>query len=173
MYFSSFFKKLVHLIIHQTNSCHPPVITLFFSQIFSLWVNSAHSRNKKNFFLKKAAWRKMNLNVSWWWMVELIFWQELKLCNDTWHTFDERESKTKRKKEKRKWLLFTVCVITVWHMYNGPYSPFWQHTSELSFVFMSLPLGVHENNTITTLKPGQTVCCTFVHFHLLTWADLF
>lgn len=109
----------------------------------------------------------MNLNASVWWMVELISWQELKLHNDTWHTFDEKESKT-----RKKGLLFTVCVITVYDTYNGPCFPFWQHTTELSFVFLSLPLGMHENNTITALKHGQTVCYTFVHFHLPTWADL-
>lgn len=38
---------------------------------------------------------------------------------------------------------------------------------------MSLPLAMHENNTITTLKPRQTVCCTFENFHLLTRAERF
>lgn len=47
----------------------------------------------------------MNLNVSQWWMAELIFCQELKLCNDTWHTFDERESESKIN-EKEHFLQF-------------------------------------------------------------------
>lgn len=86
-------------------------------------------------------------------------------------TLDTHSMKRRAKLEK-KGLLFTVCVITVYDTYNGPCFPFWQHTTELSFVFLSLPLGMHENNTITALKHGQTVCYTFVHFHLPTWADL-
>lgn len=54
----------------------------------------------------------MNLNVSWWWMVELIFWQELKLCNDTWHTFDERKSKKKMKRTT----FYSLCNYCMTHI---------------------------------------------------------
>lgn len=94
----------------------------------------------------------MNLNVSWWWMDELILWQELKLCNDTWHRLDKRKSKTKKKNKNDRTTFYSLCNYCM--TYNGAYFPFWQHTLQPSFVFMSLPLGMHENKTITTLKPG-------------------
>lgn len=75
-------------------------------------------------------------------------------------------------KVKLKKDYFLLFVQLLYDTYNGPHFPFWQHTTEQSFVFMSLPLGMHENNPITTLKAVQPVCDTVVHFHLLTWADL-
>lgn len=47
-------------------------------------------------------------------------------------------------KKKKKTTFYSLCNYCMTH--NGPYFPFWQHTQEISFVFMSLPLGMHEQH---------------------------
>lgn len=56
----------------------------------------------------------MNLNMTWWWMARLIYWQQELKRNDTWHTFDERETKSK-KKEKTPFL-YSLCNYCMTHI---------------------------------------------------------
>lgn len=57
----------------------------------------------------------MNLNMTWWWMARLIYWQQELKRNDTWHTFDERETKSKKKK-KRLLFLYSLCNYCMTHI---------------------------------------------------------
>lgn len=54
----------------------------------------------------------MNLNMTWWWMARLIYWQQELKRNDTWHTFDERETKSKKKTS----FLYSLCNYCMTHI---------------------------------------------------------
>lgn len=114
---------------------------------------------------KKKAWRKMNLNMTWWWMARLICWQQELKRNDTWHRFDERYTKSK----KRLLFLYSLCNYCMTHIMGCIFHS--DNTLQSSLLSWCHRLRAHDNNTITALKPSCAVCHTFVHFHPLTGAE--
>lgn len=107
----------------------------------------------------------MNSNVSWWWMAELIFWQELKLCNDTWHTFDERENKTKKKMKRTTF--YSLCNYCMTHIMAHIFhfdSTLQSHLLSLChclWVCMKTTLLVHSN----LAKPFVVRLYTSIYLH--------